>query len=65
MGDRGGPKSRHRKVTNSNPQSADPQSAQSVAAGAREPRPVGAMKYNSRWPPSPNAKAGREQCPPR
>eukprot|EP00969_Alexandrium_andersonii_P086208 3800455-Alexandrium_andersonii.AAC.1 len=37
MGDRG-PRSRHRKVTNSNPQSANPQSAQSLAIGSREAR---------------------------
>eukprot|EP00969_Alexandrium_andersonii_P319625 14119683-Alexandrium_andersonii.AAC.1 len=36
MGGRGGPKPRKRKATKSNPQCANPQSAQSVPLGARE-----------------------------
>eukprot|EP00969_Alexandrium_andersonii_P313050 13831945-Alexandrium_andersonii.AAC.1 len=35
MGERGGPRSRNRKVANSDPQSANPQSAQSLATGTR------------------------------
>eukprot|EP00969_Alexandrium_andersonii_P342263 15128675-Alexandrium_andersonii.AAC.1 len=52
MGDRGDPKLRNRKVANHNPQSANPQSAQSFAIGAPEARHsvvVGMRSVRAGW----------------